>query len=128
MAKRVLLLVPQGLTFDMLTPEQQAAINLVFGKYINPMPTSIIFNGMQIVDALTGDNFDPSTMANYGIDWPVLGICQWDGVAEYVTIIQPLDTETYKHYMPDGSLTECHRWAGWPDGAFSNEFSGGFFQ
>ncbi len=112
--KRVLLLVPEGLTFDMLSPEQQEAINSVLGQYVNPMTSTIPANGMQIVDAVTADNFDPATMPDYGIDWPILSITQWDGLAEDVTVIQELDTETYKNYMPDGTVTEHHRWAGWP--------------
>ena len=112
--KRVLLLVPEGLTFDMLSPEQQEAINSVFGQYANPMPATIPANGMQIVDAVTADNFDPLVMPEYGIDWPVIGLFQWDGKAEETTVIQELDTETYAEHMPDGVVTECHRWAGWP--------------
>lgn len=113
--KRVLLLVPEGLTFDMLSEEQQAAINSVFGQYANPMPATIPANGMQIVDAVTADNFDPDVMPQYGIDWPVIGLFQWDGKAEEITTVQVLDTETYGKHMPDGVAAECHRWAGWPD-------------
>ncbi len=118
--KRVLLLVPEGLTFDMLSVEQQAAINSVFGQYVNPMPATITHNGMQVVDAVTADNFNPTVMVDFGIDWPIVGIMQWDGASEEVTIIQPLDVELYRQHMPDGTVTECHRWSGWPEGGFNN--------
>lgn len=121
--KRVLLLVPKGLTFDLLTTEQQEAIRIVFGQYVNPMPSSIVYNNLQLVDALTQDNFNPATMIDYGIDWPIIGLMQWDGLSAEVDVIVPLDTELYKKFMPDGSLTECHRWAGWPDGGFDGHFS-----
>ena len=112
--KRVLLLVPEGLTFDMLSVEQQAAINSVFGQYANPMPSTIPANGMQIVDAVTADNFDPAVMPQYGIDWPVIGLFQWDGKTEQITTVQELDVETYSTHMVDGVAVECHSWAGWP--------------
>lgn len=126
--KRVILTVPQGLTFDMLNQEQQYAINLVFGRYVNPMPGSISHAGKQLVDALTKDNFDPTTMADYGIDWTILCIAQWDGEADEVTIIQPLAVNEYRNYMPANTVTECHRWSGWPDGGFTEAFSEGFTQ
>lgn len=113
--KRVLLLVPEGLTFDILSVEQQAAINSVFGQYANPMPSTIPANGMQVVDAVTADNFDPAVMPEYGIDWPVIGMWQWDGKAETTTEIQKLDTDLFSSHSIDGIITECHRWAGWPD-------------
>lgn len=128
--KRVILTVPQGLTFDMLTEEQQHAIKLVVGRYVNPMPGSVPFAGQQLVDALTADNFDPTTMGAYGISWPVLYTAAWDGESPEVYKLHPLDITEYRNYMPDvldaeGNptgeklVTECHRWAGWPDGEFN---------
>lgn len=114
MSYRILMLVPEGLTLDALSSEQQAAIASVLGQYVNPMPGSIPADGFQLVDALTADNFKPETMIDYGITWPVLSLTQWDGNAEKVEIIIPLNQEVYVKHMPDGILTETHIWAGWP--------------
>ncbi len=128
--KRVLLLVPEGLTFDMLSEEQQAAINSVLGQYANPMPSTIPANGMQIVDAVTADNFDPAVMPQYGIDWPVIGLFQWDGKSTDITALQELKLDLYIQHLPNdvtydetgkevsstpATVHEAHRWAGWPD-------------
>lgn len=117
--KRVILQVPEGLTFEMLTQEQQGAINSVFGQFVNQMPGTQPANGLQIVDALTADNFDPATMINYGIDWPILYLVQWGGDSEYLDeIIVPLDREVFAHHIHDGIAIECHKFSGWPDGQF----------
>ena len=108
--KRVLLLVPEGLTFDMLSVEQQAAINSVFGQYVNPMPATITHNGMQVVDAVTADNFNPTVMVDFGIDWPVIGMWSFDGA-----VLSPLNETEFMKFLPEGAtLHEPHRWAGWP--------------
>ena len=114
MTYRAIILVPEGFTFDMLPQEQQDAINSVFMQHVNPMPGSIPADGFQLVDALTADNFKPETMIAFGLNWPVLSLTQWDGNAEKVEIIIPLNQEAYVKHMPDGILTETHRWAGWP--------------
>ena len=114
MTYRAIILVPEGLTFEQLTEEQQAACNSVFGQYVNPMPGSVPSEGFQLVDALTNDKFDPAVMLDFGLNWPVLSLTQWDGNAEKVEIIIPLNQEAYVKHMPDGILTETHRWAGWP--------------
>jgi hypothetical protein len=128
--KRVLLLIPEGLTFDMLSIEQQAAINSVFGQYANPMPSTIPANRMQIVDAVTADNFDPAVMPQYGIDWPVIGLFQWDGKSPEITTLQELKLDVYIQHLPNDvtydengkevsstptTVHEAHTWAGWPN-------------
>ena len=52
MTYRAIILVPEGLTFEQLTEEQQAACNSVFGQYVNPMPSTITYNGKQVLDGL----------------------------------------------------------------------------
>ena len=126
MTYRAIILVPEGLTFDMLPQEQQDAINSVFGRHVNPMPGSIPAEGSQLVDALTKDNFDPETMPSYGITWPVLSLTHWDGESANTDIITPLNVAEFIKFMPDGTVTECHRWAGWPDGGFTAAFNGEF--
>jgi hypothetical protein len=118
-----LLLIPEGLTFDLLSEEQQTAIEGVFGQYVMPMPGTVPVAGMQLCDAITGDNFDPNTMEDYGIDWPILGL--WD--AETGEALIPFLSESFTTYLApvvvtdeDGNLIsstpatlhESHRWAG----------------
>ena len=122
--KRILLLIPEGLTFDILTEAQQNTINRVFGQYIMPMPSTIVVDGFQICDALTIDSFNPDNMAQYGIDWTIIGM--WNDIGE--TLISLDETELLKrlsdkvNYDEEGnelsrerpSLYEPHRWSGWP--------------
>src|SRR5690606_3758213 len=82
--KRAILRLPQGLRFDDLQPEQQAAIMQVFAQFTLPMPGTIAADGYELVDGVTGDNFDPSVMPGLGMDWPVVGLWQWDGRGDLV--------------------------------------------
>jgi len=110
MTYRVLLLVPEGLTFGSLPHEAQAAINTVLGQFVNPMPNTQAAGGYQVVDAVTADNFDPNTMGDYGINWPILGM--WD---EEGKDLIPLNKDQFMKHLPDGAeLHEPHRWLGWP--------------
>lgn len=123
MTNRLLILVPQGLTFDMLTPEQQAAINSVFGQYVLPMPSTIPFNGKVLLDCLAADNFDASYIPLLGLPFTVIAQWKEDGF-----VVLPLDETLFLQHLPssyiydeDGNLTETpatlhepHSWAGWP--------------
>lgn len=110
MTKRVLLLVPESLTFDMLTQEQQAAINSVFGTYVTPMPGTVDVDGLSVCDALTADNFDPTLMPGLGLDWPIMGIWHEDG-----TELHPFNADAFLRHLPEGvPNVEPHMWAGWP--------------
>lgn len=127
--KRAILRLPAGTRFDDLQPEQQAAINSVFAQFVLPMPGTIPAEGYELVDGVTGDNFDPSVMPGLGMDWPIVGLWQWDGTGPLVEI-EPYDTEAMLAHLPpvvtydeDGepvsSLPQTnpsppHNWAGWP--------------
>lgn len=115
MNHRLILQVPEALTFDMLTQDQQDAIASVFGQYVVPMPGTVPSGGMKVVDAVTAPNFNPANMAQHGLIWPILGMWQDDGTA-----VIPLDEAKFlAHLLPpeDGPavLHEPHRWAGWPE-------------
>lgn len=113
MTNRILLLVPQGLTFDMLTPEQQAAINGVFGQYVLPMPSTIPHAGKVVLDGLSADNFDAATIPVLGLPFEVIG--QWKDDGE---VVIPLNEAVFLEHLPNPEigvkvLHEPHSWAGW---------------
>lgn len=126
--KRVLLLVPEGLTFDLLTEEQQAAINAIFGQYVLPMPSSHAEDGLVICDAVCADAFDPDNMVALGLTWPIIGMWYWEsngGLEELVALdedeflsrlddIPVYDPETEQTTYTLATLKEVHRWSGWP--------------
>lgn len=124
--KRVILAIPEGLSFEQLSPEQQAAINGVFGQFVNPMPGTQAANGKQIVDAVTADNFDPQAITDLGLPFELLAYQQWDGGE--LTHLVPLDEAAWLAYLPDmqtlndeGNVVGTvpaqfhvpHQWAGW---------------
>lgn len=113
--KRVILRIPVTLSFEALTPEQQAAIASVFGQFAMPMPGTISNNGYKLCDAVTAENFQPERMALYNFNWPLVGMWQDDG-----TTLVPFDETTFMQHLPapeqgDKVLHEPHKWAGWPD-------------
>ncbi len=116
---RVLFLIPEGLTFDMLTPEQQAAIQSVFGQFVLPMPSTIPYGGKVVCDGLAADNFDPSTLGPLGLPFEIIGLWEWDG-ADYISEVVPIDAVAFMAHLPldeNGDpqpLHEPHRWSGWP--------------
>ncbi len=125
--KRVILRVPAGLRFADLPEEQQAAIQTVFAQFVLPVPGTIEADGYELVDGLTGDNFDPEVMPGLGMDWPVLGLWQWDGAGDLVALQSLADELFLRHLPPENLLSEDevietqpptlhepHRWAGWP--------------
>lgn len=117
MTKRVILAIPEGLTFDQLSGTQKNAISIVFRQYVNPMPGTVSYDGKQIVDALTIDGFNPLLMAEYDLaDWEILGLYVYQrGVATYtneegveeqtiingVATIQVLDETEFLNFLPD---------------------------
>lgn len=127
--KRVLLTAPATITWDALSPEQQAAINSVFGQFTLPMPGTQPYTGNVVIDAVTGDNFDPAEIALYELPFVVIGLWQWSGSGSTLTEITPLDAG-FIHYLPPthtydeqgdvvsetpAVLHEPHRWSGWPE-------------
>lgn len=114
MSYRVLMLVPEGLTFEALTPEQQAAISSVFGQYVLPMYGTIPDAGKVVCDAVAGDNFNPDNIAPLGLPFELIGMWQEDGVA-----VIPLNENEFLAHLPEPEggvkvLHEPHRWSGWP--------------
>jgi len=129
MTKRVILKIPEGLTFDMLSELQQEAINVVFGQYVNPMPCTIPNDGKQLVDALCIDGFDPALMPQYNIDWEIVAIWQ-KSPTNKPEFIQAIDEEDFVNFIPDiaeydeeGNVISTsppvfkipHVWCGWEE-------------
>lgn len=126
--KRAILRIPEGVRYEILDPDQQAAIDSVFARFVLPMPGTRPAEGYELVDGLTGDNFDPAVMPGLGMPWAVLGMWQWPGQGPLVTL-QPLDAEALLAHLPpthdydDGGniiatyppvLHMPHAWGGWP--------------
>lgn len=112
---RVILRIPKDLTFDQLPPQLQDGINSIFGQFVMPMPGTVEADGYKLCDAVTATNFNPANMANYGINWPILGLWGDDG-----SVITELDVDTFMAHLPEPEegpkvLHEPHRWSGWPD-------------
>ena len=115
MSYRILMLVPEGLTLDALSSEQQAAIASVLGQYVLPMIGTIPNAGRVVLDGVAADNFDASTIPLLGLPFEVIGQWKEDG-----TVIVPFDDEKFLAHLPDPEegdkvLHEPHRWAGWPE-------------
>jgi hypothetical protein len=126
--KRLILTSPTGLTFDQLTPEQQAGISSVFAQYIMPMPGTIsygtetyttttpdpasttetplpdiieVYTGLSILDATTTDNFTVEAITALGLPFTVMGMWEWSGNADDALVeIQALDP-SFINYLPD---------------------------
>ena len=126
--KRLILTSPTGLTFDQLTPEQQAGISSVFAQYIMPMPGTIsygtetyttttpdpdstteaplpdiieVYTGLSILDATTTDNFTVEAITALGLPFTVMGMWEWSGNANDALIeLQALDP-SFINYLPD---------------------------
>ena len=121
MTYRTIILVPEGLTFEQLTEEQQAACNSVIGQYVTPMPSTVPYNGKQVLDGLAADNFDPTTIGTLGLPFEIIGL--YHDASE--TPIIPLDETVFMNYLPDtideqGNTVSPtfhvpHSWAGWGD-------------
>ena len=66
MSYRILMLVPEGLTLDALSSEQQAAIASVLGQYVLPMIGTIPNAGMVVLDGVAAVIIaDTTTAAQY---------------------------------------------------------------
>ncbi|MBE2191859.1 MAG: hypothetical protein IAE63_06735 [Alphaproteobacteria bacterium] len=121
MTYRAIILVPEGLTFEQLTEEQQAACNSVFGQYINPMPSTVPFNGKQVLDGLAADNFDPTTIGTLGLPFEIIGL--YHDASEAPVI--PLNETVFMNYLQaytdeqgnpiNPTFHVPHSWAGWKE-------------
>ena len=131
--KRLILTSPTGLTFDQLTPEQQAGISSVFAQYIMPMPGTIsygtetytittpdpesttevplpdiieVYTGLSILDATTTDNFTVESITALGLPFTVMGMWEWSGNADDALVeLQALDP-SFINYLPDTTDAE----------------------
>lgn len=111
---RVLFLIPEELTFDMLNAEQQAAIRSVLGQFVLPMPSTIPSGGKVVCDAVAGDNFNPDAIGSLGLPFELIGLWKEDG-----TIVMPLNEAEFMARLTEPAegvkvLLEPHRWSGWP--------------
>ena len=141
--KRLILTSPTGLTFDQLTPEQQAGISSVFAQYIMPMPGTIsygtetyttttpdpdvieTFTGLSILDATTTDNFTVESITALGLPFTVMGMWLWEGNANDTLIELQALAPSFINYLPDTTdedgnpvppvLHIPNNWAGWPE-------------
>lgn len=128
--KRAIYRIPASTTFETLTEEQQDAIRSVQSQWALPMPGTIVANGMQVVDGIVADSFDPDVLPILGLgDWQLLGLYGWDEQSPELTVIAPLDMDALLPHLPDaveydedGNVTGTspavphvpHGWAGWP--------------
>lgn len=116
---RVLFLIPEGLTFDMLNAEQQAAIQSVLGQFVLPMPSTIPFGGKVVCDGLAAENFDPERIGSLGLPFEIIGLWGFDG--KNAIEVAPLNETAFMAHLPldeNGGpqpLHEPHRWSGWPE-------------
>jgi hypothetical protein len=123
MTYRAIILVPEGLTFEQLTQEQQDAINSVFGQFVLPMPSTIAANGTVICDALTSDKFNANNITGLGLPFKIIGIWKEDS-----TPLIPFNSGEFIDHLPSkiiydeegneigstpATLHEPHTWAGW---------------
>lgn len=126
--KRLILTSPMGLTFDQLTPEQQAGISSVFAQYIMPMPGTIsygtgtyttttpdpdsttevplpdiieVYTGLSILDATTTDNFTVEVITALGFPFTVMGMWEWSGTADDALIELQALNPSFINYLPD---------------------------
>jgi hypothetical protein len=141
--KRLILTSPTGLTFDQLTPEQQAGISSVFAQYIMPMPGTIsygtetytittpdpesttdaplpdiieVYTGLSILDATTTDNFTVESITTLGLPFTIMGMWQWLGNANEGFIRSSALDPSFINYLPEGSVLHIpNNWAGWPE-------------
>lgn len=119
----IYLLIPENLTFDTLTEDQQTAINDVFGQYRMPMSGTKSVDGLVVCDAICSPSFNPDAMTALGLDWEIIGMWAQDG-----TVIQPLDEAKFLERLQDkvtydeegnvlstepAVLHQPHVWAGW---------------
>ena len=126
--KRAIFRLPEGTRYGTLSVQQQEAIRSVFAQFVLPMPGTNAADGFELVDGVTEDNFDPSVMPGFGMDWPVVGLWRWDGDSA-LAVIEPLDEYALLAHLPpthdvddDGQIIATHppvlhmphNWAGWP--------------
>lgn len=84
----------------MLTPEQQAAIQSVFGQFVLPMPDTIPANNKVVCDGLAAENFDPSTLGPLGLHFEIIGLWEFDG--ENSIEVVPLNETAFMAHLPLG--------------------------
>ena len=124
--KRLILTSPTGLTFDQLTPEQQAGVSSMFAQYIVPMPGTLsygtetytittpdpestteaplpdiieVYTGLSILDATTSVTVE--VIEALGLPFTVMGMWEWSGNADDALIeLQELNP-SFINYLPD---------------------------
>lgn len=115
MTFRLILSIPVGSSVDTLSGEQRAAVKIVNGRWTpGGMPGTTPAGGRYLIDVLTDVQVTRKLLDQLGLPlWLILGCWEWDGAAAMVVVIGPLDA-LYGSYLPEGSASEPHRWAGWP--------------
>lgn len=127
--KRTICAITAGVRWNDLTLEQQEAISRVYTQYVLPMPGTQVHAGLELVDGLVDDAFDPGVIADLGLPLTVLAIYHWDGHAAELTPIVPLTAADLLPYLPDVPVYDGEgnqtgtvpatphvpmNWAGWP--------------
>lgn len=125
--KRLIMKAPEGLSFEALTEEQQAAITKVFAQYTMPMPSTRAYNGKIIIDAVVADNFDPAAIGQLNLPFELIAMWTWDMIGDLVEVIAL--TNDFINYLADDisqdesgnvvssrptALSIPASWQGWP--------------
>lgn len=107
---RIIFLMPEGLSRESLSEEQNAAIDRVFGQYVFPMPGSIAtVDGLILCDALVDSSFSEEAMQEVGLPFQIIG--RWNSSG---ALLSEFAHASYAQCQPSGFPIESHRWAGWP--------------
>lgn len=131
--KTLIFSIPEATNFELLTPEQQAAINSVIGAWCD---IGRAVNGRRLIDVIVNDNYTEAARQAYFPDWTVLYESDWNGQADQVTIDPDTNAElsripaltvrvplaaSYLEHLPDNPdgtrptvARELSTWAGWP--------------
>lgn len=125
--KRIIVRKPVAFTPESLSPEQQDGIARVFTQWLI-MPGTIAHDGYDLIDGVVGDNFEVSALDDLGLPFEIVGLWQWDGVGDLVTLV-PLNGEIMLQHLPDthdyddeGNVIATYpptlhlpaNWSGWP--------------
>jgi hypothetical protein len=86
--------------------------NIDYRYDIETITTVISSISYMIVDSITADNFDPSTIPNLLLPFTVLGLWQWDMLSDNLDNLIPLD-ESFFNFTNSQDIP--HNFAGWPN-------------